>query len=1152
MLHSTPSAPRSSRRRRIIRRVLLCVALAILVLVIAVQIIFLTNIPRDLVISAVEKQFGLRVTASSLATGYFGDTTLEDVTVALPLADKPFLSVPELALDHTWLVTLLFGRSLTIDRIDIDRPAIEIRQDAAGNWNLQQAAMLLSQNDKGSDSSEHTFLPVLNLNDATLKIADNQNRATTIQHLNFTGHPEGLLVWQFDGEVDGHLALSGKLAPGDRWAHVVQFELDNLQPWLSPWIASWPQSAKIQAQWSGQIESGNLQGRLDLLGAGYQAFSASGPIFFATGTDGATFSPLGVALRDDEHPAFDTQITGGKVTVNSTGIQTQNLGLQFPQGQADLDARYSFAQHSATLHASWQDLAMPDSVVHSGDLQLAYSADGAAPTFNGTLRCRGTSPSGGWDSSFSLSGGADGAQNLTATIIAEKFLIEAPSGRSLDLSGLTAELAANAAGVRLRDVQFGDTHPLTGGGGFDYAKRVGWLWLDGRDWPVPGESERTVDLDLNLWANRQRVHLDQLYLSSGLFNAYLNGDYLAEGNEPVKARLYIDQNPQLDVSENPTPPIGGTFQSQIDLNGTLDPLEIVLGGTASGENLYYGQRSLGDVNFDIAGVLRQKQVSLSARNVHVFGGTWTVDGQWPVRDDLFRISALSVQHLSLPLATGDPTITGTLDGKWSVDVHDFTPAGVFIDGAATIHDLDIGNNPNLKFDRFDMPTIHVGNGWAKISSISLARNDADSTANANVDLVTALRDPSLLWLNLDVRSWPAQTPDGHGAGRVTAKGELEVDLADRSALGKVDASVDALWDSHPVGTISISVNANRRKFDFDNIHIKTMDGVADGQAAFDLDAPYQTTGKLSWQDLNLAKLDSVAPALASLTGKVHGSVQIQPATTPRPLGPLTIDLNLKSENVLFDDLKIGDFHAGAFLAPDRFILDDSPERPTYLEIAGGTIHLWGRVSKHQHDIYQSLLQLNLHDLQLDALLPAGAKISKTPGLLSGQITILGRPREAALSVGQGSLSLDQSDLGDTGPIAFIFDLMHILDTHKKPMGNGSIDFTIQNQNATITAMRYFDRGSEIRLNGEIDDLPNLPHSPIDLIVVGSARPLMSINIPGISDFDAALNIIQHDAISVQVTGTLDNPRKKQIPFSGIGQEMKNFLFGDSQAGQGGE
>jgi hypothetical protein len=122
--------------------------------------------------------------------------------------------------------------------------------------------------------------------------------------------------------------------------------------------------------------------------------------------------------------------------------------------------------------------------------------------------------------------------------------------------------------------------------------------------------------------------------------------------------------------------------------------------------------------------------------------------------------------------------------------------------------------------------------------------------------------------------------------------------------------------------------------------------------------------------------------------------------------------------------------------------------------------------------------------------------------------------------------------------------MHLTHNANKPTGSGEIDFTVQNENATITALRYFDKGTEIRINGDINDLLNLPNSPLNLIAVGSLRPLASIQIFGLADFDAAIGAIQHDAFTIRITGYLNRPKQKEIPFRDVGQEMKNFLFGD--------
>ena len=89
-----PGPPRSRRRWSWPVRLLLTLIALLLIAALVVQIILWTNVPRQIVLSRLQTEMGLRVTAESVSTGWFGHTTLNDVTLALPLADKPFLHVP--------------------------------------------------------------------------------------------------------------------------------------------------------------------------------------------------------------------------------------------------------------------------------------------------------------------------------------------------------------------------------------------------------------------------------------------------------------------------------------------------------------------------------------------------------------------------------------------------------------------------------------------------------------------------------------------------------------------------------------------------------------------------------------------------------------------------------------------------------------------------------------------------------------------------------------------------------------------------------------------------------------------------------------------------------------------------------------------------
>ncbi len=62
--------------------------------------------------------------------------------------------------------------------------------------------------------NEIPSLPMLDVTDADVTVADNQQHSTTIEHLQITGRPDGALVWQYHAAVPNQLDLTGKLAPG--------------------------------------------------------------------------------------------------------------------------------------------------------------------------------------------------------------------------------------------------------------------------------------------------------------------------------------------------------------------------------------------------------------------------------------------------------------------------------------------------------------------------------------------------------------------------------------------------------------------------------------------------------------------------------------------------------------------------------------------------------------------------------------------------------------------------------------------------------------------------------------------------------------------------------------------------------------------------
>jgi hypothetical protein len=1150
---------RSPLRRWTIRIGIALAGLLILIFIIG-EIIFLTDLPRSLVVNALQKQLGLKIAVKSLSTGWLGNTTLHDVAITLPLADKAFLNVPEMQIKHSSLPWLILTGSISVASISIEHPQLTVVQDASGSWNFQEVVELLaraggSKNTSGNSdvnsSGSVPQLPRLDVNDATLVITDNTRRSATIANLSISGRPDGPLVWDYHAAVPNQMEIVGKVAVGGVWNHQIQLKLQNVGSWMSPWVKSWPQSAHLSAFWTGQIaDNGQVSGRLDFEDAVFGSSKLSGPVEVSIQSDGATLQPDGIVIANSAALSSGAHVDGGQIALNGSDIDCKQLSVAFGGGRASVDGKYVLDDGSAAVHAAWRDVAMPASVTQSGDLTVDYTPSLGQPRFSAVLSSQGTSKSVTWNGQIDLNGTGNSLQTLSLGVTAQKLRFDSPGQKSfIDLSGLVAQLSRTSDGLALTDLHLGNSHPLVGTGGYSFATRTAWLSLDARGWPIPHAGTGTLNLDFNIWSDPSRVHLEQIYLSSGMFSAYGDGEYVYNLPKPVSTHLYFYEMPQFASAEEQSQPFRGLLRGNLDLEGTLKPADISISGDASGEDVHFGQRPLGDLKFAVQGNLRDGLVSLASRDIKFLGGEWYVSGQWPVKNSLVRLDHVEVQHLSLPLALARKDVTGDVNGKWSVDIREFSPNGIFVQGSAAVSNLSVGGHlPDASdavfaADDIQLSRMRLEEGQIDIKPIRMTRKMGGVSGRAGGSIYTSLAHPADLSIRFNVSNWPIYPGGARALCVVSGKGNGDLDLKAGTALGHLDVRADTSLASKSLGRVDAAVDFNRRVITATKIEIAALKGSASGNAAIDLDNPFAAQGKLDWKDVDLSQLHDVAPDLSDLTGKVKGSLEVHPATVPRPLQPLAVVLRVSTDKVRWGQIGLGDLQTYGYVGPHRVVLDDSPARPSQIAFAGGLIQVWGRVSRHPGDLYQSLVQVNLQGLNLDAVVPKGSKVARTPGVLSGRITVVGRPGAPGLAFGEGHLVLAQSDLAGTGPFALLYSLMHFGHDASKPQGHGTIDFNIEQRNIWISGMRYYDRGAEVHAGGSIHQITKLSKATLDLTLVGSELPLKSISLPGVSDINDVLNVIQRSAVTVHVSGTFDKPDSRKVLFSEIGREVQNILIG---------
>jgi uncharacterized protein YhdP len=351
---SRPSAvikPATPRRRHRVKNWLLRSVMLIIVIIaivgVAIQIILSTDLPRNLVVSGLEKQLNLRVTASSLTSGWMGRSTLEDVTLALPLAEESFLKVPRLKIRHSTLFSLLLRQPLHIDEMYFEQPHLIVRQNALGRWNIDEAMALItraaggkSADNEQKSKGEPVQLPLVSLQDGTLELIDNENRKVILRPLEVRGTPQTSLSWHFQGNISDLLRVEGRIAPGQSWNHQVDFTLDRPHRIVKNWF-NLPDPVYLTGNWTGLVKDDSVQGRLDVKRGQVGPVGLSGAIKFTNTQGAATISPEVLLVNLSNQPT-PIRLTNGSLKIAGTRVEMQSIDLGAFAGTARLDGHYDW------------------------------------------------------------------------------------------------------------------------------------------------------------------------------------------------------------------------------------------------------------------------------------------------------------------------------------------------------------------------------------------------------------------------------------------------------------------------------------------------------------------------------------------------------------------------------------------------------------------------------------------------------------------------------------------------------------------------------------------------------------------------------------------------------------------------------------------
>jgi hypothetical protein len=1160
----TISTPPPRRKRRWLRRVIVAVLLVLVLSIGAGQFILWSDFPRNLVVRSLERQLGLRIEARSLSTGWFGRTTLRDVTAALPLADEIFFTVPRMDVSHTSLVRMIFGANLRLERLVLHRPDLLVRQYVSGRWNVQEAVDIITRATRRTGGSAATpaparltsaSIPALRIIDGTLRIIDKAHRETHLGPLDVAGERDGAIVYRYTGTVPERLELEGQLVPGGHWLHEFDLALTQPDDWLRPLVgARLPDETALSANWRGQVRDGAVVGRVDFGAIRAGAVTASG-FGLATGARGViTFEPQRLLVQTGTAVAPQLLVHAGEIAVDGPTITARDLRVIGARGNAEVNGTWDRTTRAGDLKAVWRDLVLREGVRQSGSFDAKVTnVFPDQPRIAATLVSAGSAGAGDgggdWDARVEITGDGQSFNHLNWRARLESARYD--WRRDVDLTGLTIAATQRDNVITIDDVTLPERGRLTGRGRIDLDSREWWLWLGGGEFAVPRLRRSRLAIDLSAWGSFDYVMLEQAYLNLGDIELSAHGFWDRAVPKPVDLNVWLTHLPAYGDERSPV--VRGRLRADTKLVGTLRPLHLDLTGRLRGRDLHVRRYSLGDPEAALSGVVTSEFARFRTSKLRLLDANWELEGDWPV--DPAKSFALTVAVDAVALERvgevfGEGLLTGVADAKVTMLIPEPRLDAIDLDGtfaardvaAAPFHAESVGG------------TVAMRGGVLRIEPVELRESAGTATASGTVDLIRAPRELSV---KLDAENWPLDVPR---AGSLVGSGgaEVRLDLANRAAFGSARFNGAFTRDGREVGTADAELLAEGRVLRVMRLEGRTLNGSYEGSASYLIDDPNRTKLGLELSNVDVSALAAWVPQLADLGGVYSGKLDVAPADDPRALGPLGATLSLRSPDGGWRALAVKEVNLSAFanLTP-RFDAYHLVTRDATLVAADGTAKVFARLTRRPRDgSLSALVTAEFERLSLDQIVHAAAPDADAmPGRLTGRLALGGDPRRRARRAvfGDVSVELSESDLGNFDPIGFLYDLMNVGGGRggAGPAGRGRISARLDNESLQVTNFYLFNRGVEIRGAGAIDEIFALPDSPIAGTLVGTARPLAALRLPFMADVDEILAVLQANATTVQVSGTLREPGVRATTLDEVSDTVRALLLGDVQRESGG-
>jgi len=1120
-------------RRRTLKRTGILISL-LLVLGLVAYMLLLAVVPDRLILNAVSAELGLDVTAKSLTIGWTGHTRLRDVTVTLPVTDEEIFSASDIQVSHRAPLWLLIGGSANLTNVEIENPSLRVRQNANGQWNLQDAWLRVNAGRETANGTERaTRLPKIDVRNASVLLTDANDVTETIGPVSFEGSPKDGAIWSFSLKANPDIIAEGQTAQGRDWSHRVDFSAEQITSLLTILTGSDLGAIEAAGQWDGRIVDGAVVGQLNLERLQIGKTQVQGTMNVNVGTDRVTLRPNPLHITEANLAADGIQITSGAVHLNGDGVQVEQTNLQAGGLSASVDGRWTGATGLGDATVSWMARQVEgDSEGHGtcqitcrwprlGRKEVEIKLAGTAKTDLGhgniTAKILGTGQ----------------AWNNSDWVVTIPKLIWSHDDREFDIGEMEAGLALSASNLQLTSLHWRDAQELNAQARFDLGTGKWSAQVDGQGVHLAALTSQPVNLRFSGAGDSSKLSISELNVTQGQRTLAAEGE-LSLSDRTFRTLHIAAQWPAPARASAKTAPSvqPGHWHFETDITGRLDPIALDIQGALKGTNVPLGKRVIAEVNIPVQANLDPERVAITTEPFTLLDGQWRISGQHKWSNTLTQLS-LVTDDLSLRSAASMAGSPVACQGRVKAQLQLAAP-GAKLQGAVAVGSWSA---EAIEIPPFKAETakgkVQIANGLVRFDEIHLdhEKGQADGRLQFRLDR------PQNLSLAFKMRDWPVLFEQRSLALYLDGTADTQLDVVAKTMQGRSRLSGDIVWKDKPFGRMTMANSVAGRTLAVQELRVETLGGVIKGQAELPLDKWAQGTGQLKWEGVEPNALEPWWPAAARLQGTLSGSlVAVQANEANRPPEPTRIEINTKMAEGRFGTGQIQGGQIIAFLGPRRLLINHAD-----FDLFGGQAKGRASISPHAGKLYATVVA-DINDLDLDQLVHAvQAEAAKTPGRLAGSANLLLASDFSSLS-GRANLDISQSDLTGNGIVNALYQTMRLNLGKTKLEGTGQVRMRLNGPRVIIPSFVYFNRGVEIRGVGQIDDIWQGRRSPVSGYAFGSTRILKGLSLPGVRELDRVVSSLQSNAASVKIAGRLDEPKIDVVPLPAVTGTLRRLLW----------